>query len=213
MGRAERGQSTGWPTNGFIGPRSAPHPASIKYLDNFSHAPPLLPATRMKKSCKWISSPRMLLGWYFNRWRNEVRIEIRVRQPEQSEPISIPELFKRYCVKMVFFHAYDSTERRTYHGTCFRSNVWQELTQDGSVWTEALDNLISLHKENNSHEAFLTPSEAVRDLFFVLLTPSPVFVKGAFNFDAMWQEIPHYCCFLFLVRRACLVENQRCLAW
>ncbi len=29
MGGAEQGQSTGWPVNWFIGPRSGPHPASI----------------------------------------------------------------------------------------------------------------------------------------------------------------------------------------
>ena len=29
MGRAEQGQSTGWLANGFIGPRSGPHPASF----------------------------------------------------------------------------------------------------------------------------------------------------------------------------------------
>ena len=28
MGRAERGQSMGWPANGFIVPRSGPQPAS-----------------------------------------------------------------------------------------------------------------------------------------------------------------------------------------
>ncbi len=36
MGRVEQGQLTGWPANGFIGPLSCPHPASVTYISEWN---------------------------------------------------------------------------------------------------------------------------------------------------------------------------------